>query len=426
MRSNLRRLMPLLWIVSTSLSFPLAMAQQYVYVNDNNFAAGANTVTGYAALPGPTLSLLSGSPFPTFGTGVAALPAPLQQVSISYNGGANCLFASDPLPSSPGPTGDVSAFTINSSTGALTYVGSYADPSNPGGFANKLIPLAIDRRLGFPYFFAAFTGESKILFYKVNTNTCQLFWASSTQAAGLTGTPVVAMAVSKAGPHVLVVTYGDGSVQSFKIGGGILTPLSISMTTGFTNQGGRPMGVDITKNGKYAVFGDNQPGLAEVEVARILPSGNLSPTADYGGPAVASGVNLGPGLNSQNVWLSPGASAGKFSLYITNNNSNQVTSAKVATATGIVSPAPACSGIYTNPTTLIPGTWTVAAGLHSVKATGTGTGLVVAEYGSPSSVALLKIQNVTGCTTEITTSPYTDPNSSNGLMSIDVFPPRPY
>lgn len=412
-------------ILGGALLCPSHLSAQYIYVNDNNSTFGANTATGYSVIPGPALSLVAGSPFATNSTGFAASPAPSQEVAISY-GNKTCLFVSDPLGTSTFPTGDVAAFSINTSNGSLTLVGNYFDPSNTGG-ANKLIPIAVDRRVGFVYFFAAFTGENKIAFFKVNTSTCQPSWSSSTPAVGLTGAPVVSMAVSLAGPHVLVVSYGDGSIQSFKIGGGILTPLAIFNSNGFATQGGRPQSVDITKNGQYAVFGDLQSGLAEVEVARILPTGNLSPTADYGGPAIASGINLGPGLNSQNVWLSPGvAVAGTFYLYITNNSSGQVTTARISQTTGIVSLAGVCSSGYTNPTTLAPLAWTHPAGLHTGTTTGAGGGLAVAEYGSPSSVAILLIQANTGCTREVPGSPFADPFSNNGLGSLDVFPSRPY
>lgn len=398
-------------------------AQQWVYVNDNNPASGFNTATGFAAIPGPALSLVAGSPFGTTSTGFAAFPAPIQEVAISY-GTQSCLFVSDPLGTSTFPTGDVAAFIINPG-GTLTLVGNFPDPSNTSG-PNKLIPIAVDRRAGFVYFFAAFTGENKIAFYKVNTATCQPFWSTSTLAIGLAGGPVIGMAVSKAGPHVLVVSYGDGSIQSFKVGGGVLTPLAIFNSTGFLAQSGRPQSVDITKNGKWAVFGDKQSGFAEVEVAKILPTGVLAPTVDYGGPAIASGVNLGPGINSQNAWLSPGVVAGNFYLYITNNSSGQVTTARMSQVTGVVVPALACTAGFTNPTTLVPLTWTAPAGLHTMNTTASGAGLAVAEYGSPSSVALLKIQPSTGCTKEVPGSPFVDPFSINGTASLDVFPSRPY
>ena len=419
---------PIAIAVAVALLSPLHLQAQYVYVNDNNPGSGANTATGFVAVAGPALSIVTGSPFATTSTGYGAFPAPLQEVAISYSPSQNCLFVSDPLGNSAFPTGDFAAFSINPSNGSLTLVGNFNDPSNTAG-ANKLLPLAIDRRVGFVYLFAAFTGENKIAFYKVNTATCQPFWSTSTPAIGLTGAPVVSMAVSKAGPHVLVVSYGDGSIQSFKIGGGVLTPLAQFNSTGFASQGGRPQSVDITMNGKYAVFGDKQSGVTEVEVAKILSTGNLAPTVDYGGPAVASGVNLGPGLNSQNVWLSPAAASGYFRLYITNNSSGQVTTARVSQVTGAVITALACTAGYTNPTALAPLAWAFPAGLHTMSTTGAGGGLVVSEYGTPSSVALLRIQNATGCTREVSGSPFVDPFSNftfSGLESIDVFPSRSY
>ena len=416
--------------LAVTLLSPFQLQAQYVYVNDNNPSSGGlNTATGYAIVPGPALSIVSGSGFATTSTGYGAFPAPNQQVAISYSSSQNCLFVSDPLGNSAFPTGDFAAFLINTSNGSLTLVGNFNDPSNTGG-ANKLLPLAIDRRVGFVYLFAAFTGEGKIAFYKINTATCQAFWSTSTPAVGLSGAPVVSMAVSKAGPHVLVVSYGDGSIQSFKIGGGILTPLAKFNSTGFTSQSGRPQSVDITKNGKYAVFGDAQSGVAEVEVAQIMsPTGTLAPTVDYGGPAVASGINLGPGLDSQNVWLSPALVLGNFYLYITNNGSGQVTTARINQTTGVVSNAGVCTAGFTNPTTLAPLAWSRAAGLHTTKTTAAGVDLVVAEDGTPSSVALLAIQNASGCTKEVTSSPFVDPFSNftfTGLESIDVFPSRPY
>ena len=406
----------------------LRVHAQYVYVNDNNPGSGSNTATGFAYIAGPALSIVTGSPFATTSTGYGAFPAPNQEVAISYGSAGSCLFVSDPLGDSVYPTGDFASFFINTSNGTLTLAGNFNDPSNTGG-ANKLLPLAVDRRVGFVYFFAAFTGEGKIAFYKINPSTCQAFWSTSTPAVGLGGAPVVSMAVSKAGPHILVVSYGDGSIQSFKIGGGVLTPLAKFNSTGFINQGGRPQSVDITKNGKFAVFGDRQSGVAEVEVAKILSTGNLAPTVDYGGPAVASGVNLGPGLDSQNIWLSPGPTAGNFFLYITNNSSGQVTTARMNQTTGLVAMAPPCTGVFANPTSLAPLAWTVPAGLHTVINNASGSRLVVTEYGTPSSVALLRIQPSTGCTKEVSTSPFADPNSnftSSGLRSIDVFPSRPF
>jgi len=427
--SRLSLAMLLATVVATSPSLLRAQPTTFVYVNDNNSSFGLNSATGYQAVGGG-LSIIAGSPFGTTSTGLGTFLAPVQEVAISY-GVPNqaCLYVSDPLGTSAFPNGDVAAFLINTTTGVLTLVGNYDDPTDTSG-PNKLgIPLAVDRRLGFPYFFAAFTAENAIAFFKVNTSTCQLFYASSTTAIGLSGGSVQGMAVSKAGPKILVTTYGDGSVQSFKILGGTLGALQRINSTGFMNasQRGIPAGVDITRNGRFVVFGDDQGGFTEVEVAKILSSGALAPTVDYGGPVIASGVNLGPGLNSQNIWISPGPVGGLNYLYVTNDGSGQVTTAHLSIITGVVSQiaSSACTAGYTNQTALHPGSWIFPAGVHTLKTTPSGSGIVVAEYGAPSSVAALAIQNASGCTRELSTSPFADP-FSNSLYSIDVFPSRQY
>jgi len=415
-------------LVATVLSAIELQAQQYVFVNDNNTTPGSNTATSYLRT-GPILSLISGSPFGTTGSGHGTYFAANQQVAISYGGSfKDCLFVSDPDATSTYPNGDVASFVINPG-GTLTYAGNAVDPTNTNGPNKRGIALAVDRRVGFPYLFASFTGESKIVFFKVNPATCQAFYSSSTSAVGVNGGAAEGMAVSITGPHIVAVGYQDGSIQSFKVGGGTLTPTQLPFkSTGFINQGAQPAGVDITKSGSFAVFGDNQFN-TEVEVAKILPSGKLmNPTVDYGGAANASGVNLGPGSNSTNVWLSPQQTAGQFYVYVSNNFSGQVTTAKLTPA-GVLSAIPpgSCVGLFTNPTTLNNSSgWFFSAGIHTVTTTGTGNLLVVAEYGVPSSVALLKVQTPTGCTREAPASPFTDPFSNNGLYSVSVFPARLY
>jgi len=403
-----------------------SLQAQYVFVDDNNSAA--NTATSFLRT-GPTLSLIAGSPFATNGTGFATYFAANHQAAIAYGPGfPNCLFVSDPGASSGFPFGDVASFVINPS-GTLTYVGNATDPTN--NIVNKRgLSLAVDRRVGFPYLFASFTGTSHIAFFKVNFTTCQIFFSSATTAIGVNGGAAEGMAVSLNGPHVLVVAFSDGSVQSFKILGGTLAPTAPPFnSTGFINQSAQPAGVDITKNGKYAIFGDNQFN-TEVEVSKIMPGGVLAPTVDYGGAANASGVNLGPGSNSNNVWISPAQVSGHNYVYVSNNYSGQVTTIQLVQTTGVVSAIPpgSCTGAFTNPTTLQNpfSSWTFSAGIHTLTTSGAGGAIAVAEYGVPSTVALVKVQAPTGCTRETPLSPFADPNSNNGLYSVSVFPTRPF
>jgi len=392
---------------------------QFVYVDDNN---GPNTVTVF---PVSGFALATPASYTTFGNGVPGQDGGAEQVVASYSS-VNCLYVSDANGSVPFPNGDIASFVINGPS--TVFVANTIDPSATGG-PNKGIPLAVDRRTGFPYLFAGFTSSNEIAFFKINPSTCQPFWSSSTTAVGVSGAPLEALAVSAAGPHILIATYADGSIQSFKVGGGVLIPTGPPFqSTGFTTQFGVPDGIDITANGKFAIFGDRN-SIAEVEVSKIMPSGALTPTVDYGGPANASGVNLGPGVGAENVWISPGVMAGNNYVYVSNNLSRQVTTIKLAPAAGIVTaiPSTTCTGLFTNPTNLNNTSgWMFNAGIQTEQTTGTGGVIYVAEFGTPSSVAVLKVQN-TGCTREAVPfgSPFTDP-ASNAATGVAVFPPRPF
>jgi len=403
-------------LVALALTFPFHLeGQPWVYVNDNNQTVGGNTASLFDfSSVGPTLTYIA--PYATTSTGIAFMPVPNQVVAAAYNTGVSCVFASDPLGDSTFPTGDVAAFTVGGG-GVLTLVGLFDDPTNTSG-NNDLLTLAIDRRKNEPLLFAVFQDEQKIVSFKINTHTCALSWIASKTAIGLNNGWPIAMGINNTpdAHDMLVVSYGDGSIQAFKNAGGVLTPTPAILSTGFTGHSAIPQGLDITENGEYAVFADSNGPTTELEVSPIL-AGGLGATTDY------------PALNaeddSENVWLSPGAVGGKYYVYVTNNTSGAVSTFRITDGTGVITPAGACGGGYTNPTPLRPLSWSYPAGLHTIKTTTSGADLAVTEFGVPSSVALLEIQNATGCTKEAAGSPFTDSNS-NDLNSLDVLPSRPY
>jgi hypothetical protein len=395
------------------------MSAQYAYVNNN---VPNNSVLQYTA-SGLTLAPAS-SPVVTTGSG---LPGVLgaNQDGIGTFGNYTCLFASDPATAGGG---DVAAFNVVAGTPAL--VGRFAIPGNT--IANKSLPVAVDRRAAYPFVFAAFTGIKKIASFQVNPG-CKLTFISAVGAVGLSGFPVAGIAVSPAGPGVapigppvVVVTYQDGSIQPFKISPtGTLAPTAPAFfSTGHGTQGGNPAGVDITANGQYAVFGDDQT-ITEVEVSAITSgTGVLAPTTDYGGPAVGSGVNLGTGANSSYLWISPGAIAGTSFVYVSNNNSRQVTTTTLNPG-GVVGLVTACTSPFTNPTMLHPTGFTESGGIKTQATSGTGSFLYVGEFGTHSAVALLKIQTPSGCTQEVPLSPFIDTFSTN-VLSVTALPFRAF
>jgi hypothetical protein len=239
----------------------------------------------------------------------------------------------------------------------------------------------------------------------------------------------------------LVVTYLDGSIQSFYTnpGGFTLTSAygncaSAVFSTGYSDgNDGIPAGVDITKDSKYAIFGDrsggNTPphGPTELEVVK-LPIGCSSVTTDFGGTKVASSVSLGSYIDSTNIWLSPNE---KF-IYVTNNGPNAPQGFTTITflepaITGIAS---GCSLGFSNPTSLInPGAgFFEPNGIQTSQTSGSGARVYVGEYrtlASPSAVALLDL-DTHGCSQEVSGSPFSNPDGLAGASQLNAVPPRPF
>src|SRR5581483_2374747 len=129
-------------------------------------------------------------------------------------------------------------------------------------------------------------------------------------AVGKQGGSVSGMAVNGS---ILVVAYGDGSIQSFNVTDGIPVPNDdLQNSNGYggaaiiapNRTGNMPSGVDLTQDGKFAIFGDIS-AVATVEVSS-LATGKLGRTNVY---------RVGTGVDAGNIRLSPDQSL----LYIANS-----------------------------------------------------------------------------------------------------------
>ncbi len=208
--------------------------------------------------------------------------------------------------------------------------------------------------------------------------------------------------------NLLVVAYGDGSIESFDVSGGI--PISngdLQNATGYTTDR-FPTGVDITQDGHFAIFGDVST-ITSVEVSDVS-SGKLSKTVLYNVSSV--------GGNSNNVYLSPDQSL----LYIANTSNGKLTAAFFDKTTGKITPG--CTSATLKG---FDNRWVFLGSLVTQLNTGTGTVLYAAEYGSSSGVAVVNVASSGGtCTlTEAAKSPVVDPDSTS-LLSIGVYPPRSF
>jgi len=365
----------------------------YVMTNDDNGNI-QSSVSVYLATDtqqGPTLVLQKSIDIGGRGIGGGFFGTP--RITMLPDASAQCLYASDAA------TGDIAAINLQSQQLVGNFAGQRTDKGNTNGIGMVLTTS---------YIYAGYTASNTIGVFAIQGG-CQLSFVDHVAVAGLNGGFIGGMAVHG---NMLVVAYGDGSIQSFNIANGL--PVSNNdeqNSTGFASAF-FPESVDITQDGHFAIFGDAAvPTTVEVS---DLSSGKLSPTVQYSLGVATNAV--GPGINSASVRLSPDQSL----LYIGNSQSGNVTAAFFDKNTGKVSAGCASSklnGFY-NP-------WSYVGALGTRDTTGTGGVLYAAEFGS--SLAILTVtSNGTTCSlTESAASPVSD-DSSPGLLSIQVLPPRPF
>jgi 6-phosphogluconolactonase (cycloisomerase 2 family) len=253
------------------------------------------------------------------------------------------------------------------------------------------------------YLYANFTGSGTLATFAIGSG-CTLQFLSDISPLGLNGGNLKGMALHG---NMLIATFGDGSIESFNISAGV--PVSnndLQTATGYSTDR-FPTGIDITADGHYAIFGD-QSTTTTVEVSDIS-SGKLATTVLY---------NFASAGNSTNVRLSPDETL----LYITNTSTGQVTAAFFNASNGRITP-----GCVSNRLKGFDNQWVFLSSPVTELNTGTGSVLYLAEYGGVSGIALINVTSSGGkCTlTEAASSPAVDPNTET-LLSIEVYPPRPF
>ena len=324
----------------------------------------------------------------TGGNGIAAGLFGTQRIAVLQNGSSKCVFAS------MAQTNDIAWIPI----GTLKTGGRARGSSGDDGSTNG-IGMAVNAN----YLYAAFTASNTIGTFQVQSG-CKLNFVSDINVTPLNGGSVDGMAIHG---NMLVVTYGDGSIESFDISAGV--PVSNGDEQNSTGKKGAnwPSGVDVTQDGHYAVFGDIATSTM-VEVSDIS-SGKLTKTKLY---------NLGRDLSSATVLLSPDETL----LYVANTQGGEVTAAFFDKTTGVVS-----KGCVSKTLKGFASNWAYLGTMVTEQTSGTGGVIYVAEYGAPSSIGMVQVKSKGGkCTlTESGKSPVSDPNSP-GLLSIGVYPPRPF
>ncbi len=384
-------------------------ATKYVVTNDDN--PNGNTATFYTVGAGGKLTLKK--TVSTKGTGLGGGLFADVRINVSHSKSQPCVYVSNAV------SNNVSAINEATLKNNGPFKASAKDFGGGGGIS--LVSTA-------KYVYAGFAGQSfgdgtgTIATYQELAG-CKLKFVKSIAAHGTgagafgIGGPT-GMGVTPDG-KTMVVGYDDGSIESFNISAGVPKPIGKAVnTTGLAN-GNYPGSVDITKDGKYAIFGDiptsTSGSVVEVGAIATLKNGK---TKVYG-PIQSSG------LNSNFAALSPDETL----LYISNNQSGQVTAAHFNKTTGVVSVSKSCisavmNGYNTN--------WFYAGALTTENTqSGTGTAVYVGELGFPGSAGASSVGQVnvkstaSGCSlTEPKSSPYANPTGF--VMSIGSVPPRPF
>jgi len=366
-------------------------AGHLVFTNDDAPPNLLNGISVYSIAPDGQLTFQQAIRPGGFGIGGGFFGA--DRIRVLSAGDTHCVYFSE----ASGIPGQIVGILIDSGSVGGTAMGSSTDSGTSNG-----IGLALSSQ----YLYASFTDSNTIGTFLLEPG-CSLTFVNDVSVIGLQGGTIDAMAVHG---NMLIATYGDGSIESFNIAGG--TPVSNgdeqNSTAALSARGATyPSAVDISADGHYAIFGDTST-LSVIEVSDIS-SGQLTTTVAYQSTA---------SISSSNIMLSPDETL----LYIVGTQGDQIEAVFFDKNTGKLSP-----GCISGELKGYVQNFSYLGGLTLAATSGTGQEIYVAEFGSPSSIAMVRVTSTGGqCSLrEAPNSPVSD-QYSPGLLSIGAFPPRPF
>jgi YVTN family beta-propeller protein len=202
-----------------------------------------------------------------------------------------------------GSPGDVSMYTINATTGALTSTGTIAAGTGP-------VSVAVDPSGKFAYVVNGIYGSAgSVSMYTIDATTGAL---TSTGTIA-TGTESVSMAVDPTGKFAYVANWGSNDVSMYTIDGttGALTSI------GTIPAGTYPSFVAVDPTGKFAYVTN-------------FSSNDVSMYTIDGTTGALTSIGTIAGSNPTSIAIHP---SGKFA-YVTNSASNDVSMYSIDAATG--------------------------------------------------------------------------------------------
>jgi len=396
---RLALLLSVVALVAFMCTASFAQLSKYVLTDDDNGGA-SNSATLYTI--GNTGTLTEVHSYATGGTGLGGAFFDEHGVAVAQN--ANCAFIVD------AGSDDIAAFKRGG--GGLTLVGRFSNAAlsfsvNGAGGSVALTPNG-------KFLYGGYTGSENIGEWSVNTSTCALTFVGTYLPTGVAD-EYSQILPTPDGKYLIVPMIDEQEVELATINptSGALTDASnvsfVGISSTCTNDGCYPTGTDITKDGKIVVFGDAAGAGPPAILTATISSGAFSNPKQWD---MTNSCGIG---NMENPWLSPKAytsDAGYVYVsggYGPNNIPSGVVTTKLS-ATGISAPTSciANNAGLNNYDGLIE---TV------VKDGNTGTGAVVAEFFND--LSTFKISS-TGVFTHIADK--TD-SHANGGLSFTVYPP---
>jgi 6-phosphogluconolactonase len=313
-----------LTVATTLLLLPAALQAQFVYVSNNGTpfntpgdvsAFTINSSTG-------ALTPVPGSPF----------PAGLEPVFVAVDPSGKFAYVAGNIVG-PSP-GNVSAFTINSSTGTLTAVAGSPFPAGAGPTSMAVDPIVSPADLDSTFIYVVNNQDNTISGYVIDpTNGALITVGGSPFLVGFLNFPLF-MAIHPSGKfaYVTVSTPGfpsNGNISVYTIGdGGNLQPIPGSPFPAVPG----PIAVD--PSGKFAYV---PTGVGLLAVPGSIQGFTIDSTSGEPTPFPGSPVPTGP--NPTAIAIDP---SGKF-VYVVSDNyplPSNVQGYTINSSTGALTPVP--------------------------------------------------------------------------------------
>jgi hypothetical protein len=229
------------------------------YLITNNDNSQGNSATFYTIGAGGKLTQAAVVPTGGFGwDGLGSVAT--NKINISHDNKGDCAYLSDYVSVGGVQRTDVTAISIATLKVIGNFQGSAGDQVSTNGMG-----LASNGS----YVYAEFSQSQTIGTFK-RLAGCKLQFMGDISVPGLNGGIVQGI---KARQNILIVTFTDGSIESFDIANGIPVPNGdLQYTTGHSQNGYSATVVDISSDGHFALLGDF-PNVVEVS---DLSSGRLA------------------------------------------------------------------------------------------------------------------------------------------------------